>query len=450
MNNSQELESPSASAPIQGAKYLKQLQDVLDQLPPTGRVNESPHPNRKLFFRDVAAAYLLAFFNPTLRSLRTLEDFSATSKGARCFQAPKISRSAFSELVRALPAAPLKALTDHLLQEARSRSVIPPADLPETLQHVLAVDGTFLNAAADIAWAILGASANQHTAAEATLSNEAVAAAPPFRDAEAPRRQAPRAKVRVDTHVNITTWLPEVVCVHGSEASETDNALAHIQTGAVHLYDRGIFSFPLVEAHERAGATFVLRMRIGKRCPKFAADEERPLGERDRQAGVISDRLGRLAGSVHRPAPAIRLREVIAALPDGRCVRLVTSLLDVEAWVIVRLFQYRWQVELFFRWLKTYAQWTHLMSHSRQGVEIQMYIAVVGVLLLYLSSDAKPSKYGYVLFCQVMQGQATLEEVLPILARRERACALARARAARTRADPTAPTRRYGLSSRRK
>jgi hypothetical protein len=449
MNDPQELKSSFSSAPIQGAKYLKQLQDVLDQLPPTGDPNEPPHPNRKLCYRDVAAAYLLAFFNPTLRSLRTLEDFSATPKGAQCFHAPTISRSAFSELVRALPAEPLKALTDQLLQEARGRGVVPPADLPESLQHVLAVDGTFLNAAADIAWAIACASANQHTVAEAAVPHEAAPVAPTLHDAEAPRRQTPRAKVRVDAHVNIATWLPEVVCVHGSEASETENALAHVQPGAVHLYDRGIFSFPLVEEHHQAGAFFVVRMRIGKRCPKFAADEERPLGERDRHAGVISDRLGRLAGSAHRPAPSLPLREVIAALPDGRCVRLVTNLLDLEAWVIVRLFQYRWQVELFFRWLKTYAQWTHVMSHSRQGIEIQMYIAVVGILLLYLSSGAKPSKYGYVLFCQVMQGQATLEEVLPILVRRERECALARARTARSRADPMAPKRRYGLSSRR-
>jgi transposase len=433
--------SQPALGPVQGAKYLKHIQNFLDQLPATGVAGEAPHSNRKLHMREVAAAYFLAFFNPALQSLRRLQDFSDTPKGQQCFADKHISRSAFSELVSRLPIAPMQPLIQQLMAEARSRAPAELEDLPQVFEHVLAVDGTFLSAASDIAWALASGAAQQRAAAQP---------APPAgkpRDASAPRPGRTKAKVRLDVHLNALSWLPEVFCVQGQGTSEAASAAANIQPGAVHLYDRGVFSFALVQAQAQAGGKFVARLRIGERCPKFASHQERPLSERDRQARVISDRLGCLAGSEHRDAPDLLLREVIVELADGSQVRLLTNLLDEPAWVIVLLYQYRWQVELFFRWLKTYAGFAHLLHHSRQGVELQIGMALIAILALCLETGARPSRYSHALLAQVVSGEAQLEDILPILARRERACQLARERQRRLRGDPTAPRRRYGLST---
>ena len=110
--------------------------------------------------------------------------------------------------------------------------------------------------------------------------------------------------------------------------------------GGCHVYDRGIFSFELVAAHGDR-ASFVHRLREpGPRTPRFEADEERPLTDADRKAGVISDRLGRLAGSQHRAAPPGRYREVVIAVPGepGNQVRLLTDVLDVPAHVIGQIY----------------------------------------------------------------------------------------------------------------
>lgn len=432
--------SPSALGPIQGAKYLKLIQDFLHQLPPTGVAGEKPHPNRKLLMRDVAAAYFMAFFNPTLQSLRRLEDFSDTPKGKECFAQKHVSRSSFSELAGRLSAAPLQPLIQQLLAEAKRRAPAQLEDLPQVFEHVLAVDGTFLSAASDIAWALAAGKAQPQAAPPAD-------AAPQPRDATAPRPGRTRAKVRVDVHVNAANWLPEVLCVAGQGTSEAASAAAHVQPGAVHLYDRAIFSFGLLRAHQEQGGQFVVRLRIGARCVQFESREERPLSERDRQACVVSDRIGRLAGSEHRQAPDLVLREIVVQFADGSQVRLLTNLLDAPAWVIALLYQYRWQVELFFRWLKTYAGFAHLMHHSRTGVELQMGIALIAMLALCLETGARPSRYSHALLAEVVRGAAQLEDILPILARRERACELARQRQRRLRGDPTAGRRRYGLST---
>ena len=127
------------------------------------------------------------------------------------------------------------------------------------------------------------------------------------------------------------------------------------------------------------------------------------------------------------------LREVVVQSPHepGGVVRLLTNLLDVEAWALALLYRYRWHVELFFRWLKCFAHFSHLISESRPGVLLSFYVAVIGVLLMYLHSGAKPSKYAFSLLGLVASGASTLEEIAPILAERERRIALEAARRAR-------------------
>ena len=114
------------------------------------------------------------------------------------------------------------------------------------------------------------------------------------------------------------------------------------------------------------------------------------------------------------------LREVLVRSPNepGGTIRLLTNLMDAEAWVIALLYRYRWHVELFFRWLKCYANFAHLISESRSGILLSFYVAVIGVMLMYLHSGAKPSKYAFSLLSMVAGGGASLEEIQPILAER--------------------------------
>jgi transposase len=357
-----------------------------------------------LFLDDVVIAHLLAFFNPTLRSLRTIEDFSQTRQAQRHLSVRRLCKSTLSDFHRVADPALLAPIVERLKAVAASRGLpATPASLPATLGQVLAVDGSFFAVAADVAWAVRHRTNQGQT----------------------------RACVRLDMHLDVATWLPQVVAVSGSEMSEAEHAATAITPGAIHVYDRGIFSFDLLEQQHKAQAFFVHRLREpGPRCPKFSGETPRPLTPEDEAAGVLSDTLGRMAGSQHRPAPDLALREVIVRSPDepGGVIRLLTNLLEVEAWAIALLYRYRWHVELFFRWLKCFANFAHLMSESRQGVLLSFYVAVIGVLLMYLHTGAKPSKYAFSLLGLVASGASTLEEIGPILAERERRIALENAR----------------------
>ena len=104
------------------------------------------------------------------------------------------------------------------------------------------------------------------------------------------------------------------------------------------------------------------------------------------------------------------------------------------AHVVGQLYRWRWKIELFFRWLKVHANFEHLTSHGENGVAAGFYVAVIGVLLIYIHTRQPVSKYAYALLGMVAGGQTTPEDITPILERRERGCELDRKRRARRRA----------------
>jgi hypothetical protein len=396
---------------VQGGRLVAMLQKFVHSLRA-----EASHGNRELFLDDVFIVYLLAFFNPTLRTLRTLEDFSKTKQAQRHLSIRRICRSTLSDFHRIADPERLRPLIVALRAELERRTAgsRPPDDLEGVLQQVLAVDGTFLPAAADVAWAV--ASRNQCEG------------------------QCHRA--RTDWHVDVRTWIPEVVAVPDPGESESDSAIRTITPGAVHVYDRGFQSFALIASHyEVRGndwsprAEFVLRLREpNPNSPVVVVEGDRPLNDAARKSGVVADqevRLPHLSASQGFP---LTLRLVTVQSSQGGEIRLLTNLGDIPPEIVALIYRYRWQVELFFRWLKCYANFNHLISHNRHGMLLNFYVVIVGALLMYLHTDGRPSKYLFSLLGLVAQGGATLMEIMPILRERERQCAVARASAARRRA----------------
>ncbi len=338
-----------------GAKYVRLLEKQLRALQ-----EEEAHGNRRLFLDDVFVAYLLAFFNPTIRSLRTIEDLSQTQQAQKLLSVDKICKSTLSDFNHFVDPQRLVPIIETLrAQLSRKQAGTSPEtrDLHEMLKHTVAVDGTFLHAVADVAWAV--ANSNNHGAT--------------------------RHRARLDAQINVSTWLPEAIVVPEPGESEADSAIQHIQAGRIYLYDRGYSSFALLRAHyepvpdseeELLGVKshFVVRYKKeGGNSPALREAVDRPLTAEDRAAGVISDRVGYFASdSARREGIAqILLREVIIPYEENgepKTLRLMTNLLDVSATTIALLYRYRWQVELFFRWFKSIGHFGHLISHSSEGV----------------------------------------------------------------------------------
>ena len=412
-----------------GAKYVRLLEKQLRNLQ-----EEDAHGNRRLFLDDVFVVYLLAFFNPTIRSLRTIEDLSQTQQAQKHLSVDKICKSTLSDFNRFVDPQRLVPIVERLRGQLNRKQAGPsPAeqDLNELLKQTVAVDGTFLHAVAEVAWAV--ANSNNH--------------------------QALRHRARLDAHLNVSTWLPEAIVVPEPGESEADSAIRNIQSDRIYIYDRGYSSFALLRAHYTSSkqtpgeevlevkSHFVVRYKKeGGNSPSLSDAIDQPLTDEDLAAGVISDRVGYFASDSARREgiSKIPLREVIIPYEEKgeqKILRLVTNLLDISAETVALLYQYRWQVELFFRWFKSFGHFGHLISHSSEGVLTHLYVTIIAVLLMYLHTGYRPSKYMFALLSQVAAGAATLDEIMPILRERERRKELDRASAARRRANKKAASK---------
>src|SRR5512135_1308631 len=130
-----------------GSKSVRGLLPLLEQLPPL-----SDHPNRALQTRDVFVAHLLAFFNPTLRSLRTLEDFSQTRQARRYLAVERLPRSTLADFHRLVDPVVLEPVVAHLLRDtAWNVRRWPPVSSGQGIALVIARTGGAGTAAAAVA-----------------------------------------------------------------------------------------------------------------------------------------------------------------------------------------------------------------------------------------------------------------------------------------------------------
>lgn len=105
-------------------------------------------------------------------------------------------------------------------------------------------------------------------------------------------------------------------------------------------------------------------------------------------AAILSDRMGylpaRQAGSRSNPMSE-EVREVRVRIDTGKVLRIQTNDLLARAHEIADLYQQRWQIELFFRWIKQRLEIKRFIGTSENAVRIQVAVALIAFLLLRLA-----------------------------------------------------------------
>ena len=152
-----------------------------------------------------------------------------------------------------------------------------------------------------------------------------------------------------------------------------------IVPGVTYVFDLAYYDFAWWAEIDAHGARFVTRLKANT---LIAPTAELPA---DEAAGVISDRIGllpqRLAAYRRNPFKD-PVREIVVRIDTGRHIRLVTNDLDAPASEIAALYRQRWQIELFFKWIKQNLKIRHFLGTSENAVRIQVFVALIAYLLL--------------------------------------------------------------------
>ena len=363
---------------LQGFKYFQLLQPLLARLHDHATARDKAG-NRRLHFDQYAALVLFYFFNPILTSLKGLQQASDLAQVQKALGCARTSVGALSEAARVFDPALLEGVIAELAER-----VAPAAPPPEwaALKDLVAVDGSLLPALPRMAWALW--LDEGHRAAKMHL------------------------------HFEVLRGIPVRVSVTAGNGSEVEQLRRALQPGRLYVSDRGYAEYQLFQDIVDAGSSFLGRIRDNA---VWQVVQERPLTAADRAAGVRRDVVvwlgGDASGAVFRQP--VRVVEVATGKVDSQgrpeVLLLATDRLDLAAELVALGYRFRWAVELFFRWFKCILGCRHLLSTGRNGVTIQVYLAVIASLLLSLWTGHKPSKRTYEMFCFYFSGWATAEEL---------------------------------------
>lgn len=192
----------------------------------------------------------------------------------------------------------------------------------------------------------------------------------PFRSTKA----AVKLHTLLDLRGNIPTFL------HISDGKLHDvNILDQLipEAGAFYVMDRGYLDFERLASFDQAGAFFVTR---AKRRLRFTRLQSQPT---DRTTGVICDQRIELSVFYSKqgyPKPLRRVR--FKDLATGKTLIFLTNHFDLPALTICQLYKMRWQVELFFKWIKQHLRIKTFFGTSENAVKTQIWIAVCTYVLV--------------------------------------------------------------------
>jgi hypothetical protein len=184
--------------------------------------------------------------------------------------------------------------------------------------------------------------------------------------------------VKLHTLLDLRGNIPTFIQITPAQLHDV-NILDHLapEPGAFYVMDRGYLDFERLYRWTQAGAFFVTRARKNLRCRRLVSH---PV---DKNTGVQCDQSIALVwfrAAKGYPAPLRRIRYWDAA--QSRRLVFLTNSFDLNAKTIADLYRCRWQVELFFKWIKQHLRIKAFYGTSENAVKTQVWIAVTVYLLV--------------------------------------------------------------------
>lgn len=183
-----------------------------------------------------------------------------------------------------------------------------------------------------------------------------------------------------------------------------------IEPGATYVFDMGYYSFIWWGELDANGCRFVTRLKSN--TPTRIV-EERAVAE---GSNITVDRTVRLPTRLqntrrHRLGEAV-VREVHVVIDTGKTLRLVTNDLASPAEEIAALYKTRWEIELFFRWIKQTLKIRTFLGTSENAIRVQIAVALITYLLLRMAHAAQASIASLLTFTRLVR--ANLMHLRPI------------------------------------
>ena len=331
-------------------------------------------PERLLLDHDYFSLMLFGLFNPVLDSMRGLCAASHLKRVQEDVCGRQVSLGSFSEGQSVFDPELLRQVFLDMSGEVKTTWGDPR--LSQLADRLKLMDGTLMPALSRMHWALW-------------LNEENRAA-------------------KLHLKFSVLRQAPCDAIVTAGNSCERKALRGFAKKGEIIVGDRYYgLEYGFLDELRGAGVSVVFRIR---NRPRMETVEELPLADADRAAGVTWQGMVKL-GDKWGGEPI----RVVKVEVDGKELLLATDL-GIGAELIALIYRYRWQIELFFKWMKSILGCRRLMAESPEGVAIQMYTSLIAALMLQLLTGKRPGKRAMELIRFYLMGHAGLDEVTALLA----------------------------------
>ena len=187
-----------------------------------------------------------------------------------------------------------------------------------------------------------------------------------------------KGAVKLHSMIDLRGSIPVVVHIDDGKSYDTDILDVVIpEPGAVYVMDRGFFDLVRLYRLNSAGACFVIRAKSNLRFRRIVS---RPV---ERSHGVICDQTVALTLKLSARRYPARLRRIRYRDPiTGRTLIFLTNNFELPPQSVAELYRCRWQIELFFKWIKQHLRIKSFFGTSENAVKTQIWIALCVYVLI--------------------------------------------------------------------
>ena len=167
----------------------------------------------------------------------------------------------------------------------------------------------------------------------------------------------------------------EITAAKPSDKSQMDNLVVD-EKDAINIFDRGYIDYKKFDDYCEKGIRFITRLKINA-LVTVQQELQVELGSAIKQDCIVI-----LGGPQKKMKYPVRL--IATTDTEGNPVTIVTNDFDMSTEEIGELYRYRWQIEIFFKWIKQNLFVKHMYGFSKQAVQNQLYIALTTYCLLMI------------------------------------------------------------------
>jgi len=187
-----------------------------------------------------------------------------------------------------------------------------------------------------------------------------------------------KAGIKLHTLYDIITEIPAFVHITAATVNDV-NAMDVIpyETEAYYIFDRGYVDYTRLYRINLIGAWFVIRAKSNLQFNRMYSKKV------DKSTGILCDQIGKLSGIKAQKQYPDKIRRV--KYYDAETKKnfiFLTNNTDLTALQIAFLYKNRWQVELFFKWIKQHLKVKSFWGTTENAVRIQIYSAIIAYCLI--------------------------------------------------------------------